>query len=357
MDQVIQIVGALLILVAFAAVQFDACAPTRASTWRSTCRLGDPRRARRRRRAVGLRPARERLGDRLAPGGCGVALFGTPLGTKGARRLSRRSPPAAPRGVSSRARAPPRRRRPSRSARPCGRFTPASRSVAMSLKASRSSRPSISAPRSAGRRSRIAPSRIASSEPCSLQQLRRRLRPDALGARQPVGGVAAQGDEVGDQLGVDPVALAHLRRADLFGAFAAGPDVEHGHVLGRALVHVAVAGQQQRPAAGLGLAAARRCRAGRRPRGPRRSSRSSRRPRRTRASRRTGAAARRASPPRARRGRRDRARSGRRPRRGRSRAPPPAARAASTSRRIRFAVPSSALTGRPSGPTILLGSA
>ena len=39
------------------------------------------------------------------------------------------------------------------------------------------------------------------------------------------------------------------------GAFAAGSHVEHGHVLGRALVHVAVAGQQQRPPARLGLGA------------------------------------------------------------------------------------------------------
>ena len=101
------------------------------------------------------------------------------------------------------------------------------------------------------------------------QQLGRGLRPDALGAGQAVGGIAAQGDEVGDQLGPDPVALAHLLRPDLFGAFAAGPHVEDGHPVAGALVHVAVAGHQQRLAAGRRLALPRRSRADRRPRGRR----------------------------------------------------------------------------------------
>ena len=135
-----------------------------------------------------------------------------------------------------------------------GGSTPASRSVAMSLKASRSSRASI---RAAQFRPRLADRVVEHrlQRAVAAQQLGRGLLADALGAGQAVGGVAAQGDEVGDQLGVDAVALAHLGRADLFGAFAAGADVEDGHRLPRALVHVAVAGQQQGPAAGLRLAA------------------------------------------------------------------------------------------------------
>ncbi len=45
------------------------------------------------------------------------------------------------------------------------------------------------------------------------QQIGRGLRADALGAGQAVGRVAAQGDEVGDLLRVDAVALAHPPRA------------------------------------------------------------------------------------------------------------------------------------------------
>ncbi len=47
------------------------------------------------------------------------------------------------------------------------------------------------------------------------QQLRGRLGADPRRPGQPVGGVAAQGDEVGHELRGDAVALAHLRRADL----------------------------------------------------------------------------------------------------------------------------------------------
>ena len=91
----------------------------------------------------------------------------------------------------------------------------------------------------------------------AAQQLGRGLRADALGAGQAVGGVAAQGDEVGDELGPDPVALLDLCRPNCFGpfAFTAGLDVEDRDPLVGALVHVAVAGHQQRPAAGLRLAA------------------------------------------------------------------------------------------------------
>ena len=88
----------------------------------------------------------------------------------------------------------------------------------------------------------------------ALEQLRRGLLADALGAGDPVGGVAAQGDEVGHLGGVDPVAPAHLAGVDGLGAAAARADVEHGHAVAGALVHVAVAGHHERAAAGVRLA-------------------------------------------------------------------------------------------------------
>ena len=54
----------------------------------------------------------------------------------------------------------------------------------------------------------------ASSDPCCRRIVRRLLRPDARRAREPVGGIAAQRDEVRHLLGLDAVALAHLGRAD-----------------------------------------------------------------------------------------------------------------------------------------------
>ena len=74
--------------------------------------------------------------------------------------------------------------------------------------------------RSAGRRSRIACSSTPSSEPCARRG--GGLLADALGAGDPVGRVAAQGDEVGHLLGIDPVSLADLLRGHLLGAAAAG---------------------------------------------------------------------------------------------------------------------------------------
>src|ERR1700710_200294 len=135
-----------------------------------------------------------------------------------------------------------------------GGSTPASRSIAMSLKASRSSRPSISAARRFGRplADRAVEDRLERA--VLAEQFGGFLRPDALGPRQAVGRVAAQGDEVWDQLGADAVALTDLVRPDLFRPFAARADVEHGHPVAGALVHVAVAGQQQGLAAGRRLA-------------------------------------------------------------------------------------------------------
>ena len=92
----------------------------------------------------------------------------------------------------------------------------------------------------------------------AAQQLGGGLRPHPLRARDAVGWVAAQGDEVGHLLGIDAIAVAHLLRRDLFGAFVAGADVEHRHAVSGALVHVAIAGQQQRTPSGLDLAASER---------------------------------------------------------------------------------------------------
>ena len=139
-------------------------------------------------------------------------------------------------------------------ARSGGGSTPASRRVAMSLKASSSSRASIRAARSFGRRSRIALSRIASSEPCLRSSSAAVFGPTPLAPGRPSEGSPRRAMKSGTWLGVDAVALAHLVGADRFGAFAAaGADVEDGDPLAGALVHVAVAGQQQRLAAGLGL--------------------------------------------------------------------------------------------------------
>ena len=90
-----------------------------------------------------------------------------------------------------------------------------------------------------------------------------------LRARDAVGGVAAQRDEVGHLRGRHPVAPAHLVGVDGLGAPAAGADVEHGHAV------VAHWYMSRSPvitsarAAGVRLARGRRSRAGRRPRASR----------------------------------------------------------------------------------------
>src|SRR4029077_19882784 len=95
---------------------------------------------------------------------------------------------------------------------------------------------------------RVVEERLQRAVPA--QQLRCGLWADAFGAGQPVGRVAARGEEVGHLFGADaglrcgfpPVAPAPLRRALLFGAFpAAVADVEAGDALAGALVHVAIA--------------------------------------------------------------------------------------------------------------------
>ena len=109
MDQVIQIVGALLILAAFAAVQFERMRPD-SRLYLALNLVGSAILAvlAVARLPVGLRPARGRLGDRLRAGGatlrpCGRALSSMLAAARAARR-----------GGSSRARGP-RRRRPAQS--------------------------------------------------------------------------------------------------------------------------------------------------------------------------------------------------------------------------------------------------
>ena len=69
------------------------------------------------------------------------------------------------------------------------------------------------------------------------------------GAREPVGRVSAEGDEVGDELGADPIAAGNLGRVDLLKATGALREDEDADLPGGALVHVAVAGEDQAPTA------------------------------------------------------------------------------------------------------------
>src|SRR4051812_46417416 len=81
------------------------------------------------------------------------------------------------------------------------------------------------------------------------EQVRRRLLADPLRARQAVGGVAPQGDEVRHLLGRDAVAALHLGRVDLLDPPRPGLDEQDLGALAGALVHVAVAGHDQGAAA------------------------------------------------------------------------------------------------------------
>ena len=79
------------------------------------------------------------------------------------------------------------------------------------------------------------------------EQLRRGLLPDAAGARDVVGRIAAQRDQGRHLLGLDPVALAHAGAVDAL-EHAARTRVQHGGDVGDELVHVAVARDDERPA-------------------------------------------------------------------------------------------------------------
>ena len=130
-------------------------------------------------------------------------------------------------------------------ARSGGRSTSASRSVAMSLNARSSSACSISARRTDGF-SRIAPAIAASSAAVAAQQVGGGLLADPLRARQPVGRVAAQRDEVGHGRRRDAVALLDLRGAHLVRALLARALEQDRDPVARALEHVAVAGEDLR---------------------------------------------------------------------------------------------------------------
>ena len=114
--------------------------------------------------------------------------------------------------------------------------------MAISLKASSSSR----AP------ARLVPSAAASSADSS-EPWRRRMSaavfsPTPRAPGQPVGGIAAQCDEVGHQRRGHAVAALDLGGVDELGPAARGQ--QHLHAVAGALEEVAVAGEDQRLAAG-----------------------------------------------------------------------------------------------------------
>ena len=110
-----------------------------------------------------------------------------------------------------------RRRRRGRSARSSGRSMSTIWSVAISRNARSSSARSVSAARIRGR-SCAAPSIAASSEPCFCSSSAAVFGPIPGAPGQAVGGIAAQSDEVGHELGPDPVAPLDLGRVDLLEA-------------------------------------------------------------------------------------------------------------------------------------------
>ena len=125
------------------------------------------------------------------------------------------------------------------------------RSVAMSRNARSSSADSVSAAATRGF-SPEAPAMAPSSDPyfdkSEAAVLGRSRR-----ARQPVGRIAPQRDEVGHELRRDAVAALDLGGVDLVKPGDPGLQEHDARPLGDALVHVAVAGHDQRPAAGVGL--------------------------------------------------------------------------------------------------------
>ena len=142
-------------------------------------------------------------------------------------------------------------------ARSGGCCTSIGTSVAIRLKSSNCSAFSVSAATIRGR-SDVGELRTvlqrALQRAVALQQFGGGLGADPRGARQAVGGVAAQRDEVGHLLGVDAVALTHLPRPD-FLRLAVLAQLEDRRVLVHRLEEVTVAREQQRASPGLGLPA------------------------------------------------------------------------------------------------------
>ena len=77
------------------------------------------------------------------------------------------------------------------------------------------------------------------------EQRRRRLRPDAFRARQLVGRVAAERDEVGHLLRLDAVALAHLGRTDARDLAHAARRLQDRRALARELEEIAIRGRDE----------------------------------------------------------------------------------------------------------------
>ena len=86
-----------------------------------------------------------------------------------------------------------------------------------------------------------------------LEQRCRGLRPDAARARDLVGRVAAEGDEVRHLLGLDVVALAHLGGPDPRELAHPAHGLQDRDVVGDELERVAVGGRHERGAAGGSL--------------------------------------------------------------------------------------------------------
>ncbi len=135
-----------------------------------------------------------------------------------------------------------------------GRFTGSRRIVATSRNTrSSSSCSGKRAHRGAGGLLRRAHPHHLLERAVRLQEIARRLLADPLGTGEPVGRITAQGDEVGHLLGANPVAHLHLGGIDPGRRRAPLLQHQHGHPLVHRLVHVAIAGDDERRAARLRL--------------------------------------------------------------------------------------------------------
>ena len=144
-------------------------------------------------------------------------------------------------------------------------------------------------------RSRTALAIAPSSVPWSSSSSAAVFSPIPLRARDPVGRVAAQRDEVGHRAPARCRSACALSRGSITSGPSCRPRQSTATPLADALEHVAVAGEQERRPPASTSTARERARAGRRPRACRASRESSRTRRRTPARRELAARARRAS--------------------------------------------------------------
>ena len=284
MDQLIQIVGALLILAAFAAVQFDRMRPD-SRLYLALNLVGSAILA-------VLAVAAAQWGFVLLEGVWAivsawglVSIYSLPDGERINRQaLSPRSPRAARRVVSSRARAPPRRR-PSQSVGAVrGPLDPGVAQRRDVLEGEQVLAPFDQRARAvsgAARGSRCRGSPPASRARCSSSAAV--FGPTPLAPGSPSEGSPRRAMKSGTSSGVDAVALAHLLRARPLRRLCRRRFGRRGRSRRRRRTgtcrgrrSAAAPGRRPRPRAW------RRSRAGRRPRGRRRPPPSSRRPRRTR---------------------------------------------------------------------------